>query len=236
MLDATFFENDKKVVFYATGSKGASIHLTGVSVTSDENDDDDDEDEDYEEEEEEEVDQSASEEEEEYEAPAEKKERRRSNSFDSKTRKRSFEATRQESPEIVAEEDFTTPSRKKKKKKQKKSQNNEDNNFHVRMSGLKVRIVAQGEGKRLESGKKVRIQYKAMLKDGTVFDESKPDEPLIFRCGTNSIIPGVDEGVTGMRVGEIREMILPSELGYGEKGIPDVVPKNATLKFEIQRV
>jgi len=233
VLDATFFENDQRVKFYATGSKGACLHLTGVMVTSEEGG----EEEDYVPGDEKNVFSSMSDSSSEEDKP--KGDRKRSSSFEDKKRKRSFEAVWV--PKIVDEEDFTTPSKKKSKKKKKKSQNSSEDDdfehdFHVRKSGLKLKVKKQGEGKSLTSGKKVRIHYKAMLSDGGVFDASEEGKPLVFRTGSQAIIKGVDEGVIGMKIGEIRQMIIPAELAYGEDGIDGIVPPNATLKFEVQRV
>ena len=254
VLDATFFENDKSVVFYATGSgskgsKGASLHLTGVVVTSDETEED-------QEEEEEENDaeiegfrmgesqemfpsdqaDSDSDEADDDWVPLKSAQRKRSSSSENKKRKLEDSSESSSSEEEYVE----TPKQKKRKKKKSRSNSNGggewDDDFQVRKSGLKLKVVKQGHGKSSMSGKKVRIKYRAMLRDGTEFDSSKPDEPLHFRLGTQAIIQGVDEACVGMKVGEVRKVVVPPELGYGDEGIDGVIPPNATLKFEIERV
>ena len=250
VLDATFFENDKSVVFYATGSKGASLHLTGVVVKSDET-----EEEEEEEENDAEIegfrmgesqemfpsdqDDSDSDEADEDWVPLNSAQRKRSSSFESKKRKLK-DSSESSSSEEEEEEYVETPKQKKRKKKKSRSNSNGggewDDDFQIRKSGLKVKVVKQGHGKSLMSGKKVKIQYRAMLRDGTEFDSSKPNQPLHFRLGTQAIIKGVDEACVGMKVGEIRKVVVPPELGYGDEGIDGVIPPNATLKFEIERV
>ena len=68
---------------------------------------------------------------------------------------------------------------------------------------------------------------------GQQFDSSVGREPLAFTLGAGQVISGFDQGVTGMRVGGQRRLIIPPNLGFGTAG-SDPVPPNATLVFDIE--
>jgi FKBP-type peptidyl-prolyl cis-trans isomerase len=85
------------------------------------------------------------------------------------------------------------------------------------------------------SGKRLNIHYTGTLADGKVFDSSETRKaPLSFVLGTGQVIPGWEKGVEGMKVGERRRLTIPANLAYGEKGIGNIIPPNATLIFEIE--
>jgi len=72
----------------------------------------------------------------------------------------------------------------------------------------------------LETAKKgdsVKIHYTGRLDDGEVFDSSKDREPLSFTLGSGQVIPGFDEGVTGMAIGEEKTIKIPHTQAYGER-------------------
>jgi peptidylprolyl isomerase len=75
------------------------------------------------------------------------------------------------------------------------------------------------------------------LADGTKFDSSlDAGQPFEFTLGAGQVIPGWDEGVTGMNVNGTRLLVIPPELAYGASGYPPTIPANATLTFEVQLV
>jgi FKBP-type peptidyl-prolyl cis-trans isomerase len=87
----------------------------------------------------------------------------------------------------------------------------------------------------VQQGDTVTCHYTGRLADGTVFDSSKTrNEPFTFRLGIDGVIKGWAEGVTGMRVGQKRQLIIPPELGYGANGAPPSIPGGATLTFDIE--
>jgi peptidylprolyl isomerase len=103
-------------------------------------------------------------------------------------------------------------------------------------SGLYYRDIQVGTGAVAESGSPVTVFYSGALQSGFVFDGTKPgDPPLAFRIGRGRPRPiaGFEQGVTGMRVGGKRQIIIPPELGYGRAG-NDPVPPNAVLVFTVE--
>lgn len=70
---------------------------------------------------------------------------------------------------------------------------------------------------KVKSGDKVKVHYHGKLTDGTTFDSSEGREPLSFEVGSGQVIPGFDEGVTGMEVGEKKTINIPYDQAYGEK-------------------
>ncbi|HEX4589182.1 MAG TPA: FKBP-type peptidyl-prolyl cis-trans isomerase [Gemmataceae bacterium] len=102
-------------------------------------------------------------------------------------------------------------------------------------SGLKYTDEKEGTGKEAKKGDTVEVHYTGWLKDGTKFDSSKDrGQPFSFRLGAGMVIKGWDEGVAGMKEGGKRKLIIPPELGYGQRGAGGVIPPNAELTFEVE--
>lgn len=100
---------------------------------------------------------------------------------------------------------------------------------------LKINVLQEGFGRPAETGDEVLVHYTGTLLDGMKFDSSiDREEPFSFFLGFGSVIPGWEQGVLGMRVGEKRELVIGSELAYGESGFGEMIPLNATLIFEIE--
>ncbi|VFV24354.1 peptidyl-prolyl cis-trans isomerase FKBP2 isoform X1 [Panthera pardus] len=84
-------------------------------------------------------------------------------------------------------------------------------------------------------GDVLHMHYTGKLEDGTEFDSSLPqNQPFVFSLGTGQVIKGWDQGLLGMCEGEKRKLVIPSELGYGERGAPPKIPGGATLVFEVE--
>ena len=107
-------------------------------------------------------------------------------------------------------------------------------------SGLQYEDTVVGEGAEAKAGAYVTVHYTGWLRndDGTKgpkFDSSKDrNDPFEFALGAGMVIRGWDEGVQGMKIGGTRQLIIPSELGYGSRGAGGAIPPNATLIFDVE--
>jgi len=101
---------------------------------------------------------------------------------------------------------------------------------------LKIEILKAGTtGQRAEDGHTVIVHYTGTLTDGTKFDSSlDKGQPFSFILGEGEVIPGWEQGVLGMQVGEKRKLTIAPELAYGEMGIPGVIPAQAILIFTVE--
>lgn len=105
-------------------------------------------------------------------------------------------------------------------------------------SGLYFIKTASGKGKQAVKGSTVQVHYKGMLIDGKEFDNSyQRGEPIELEVGKGMVIPGWDEALQMMKVGDKAKLIIPSKIGYGERGAGGgVIPPYATLIFEVEMV
>lgn len=105
-------------------------------------------------------------------------------------------------------------------------------------SGLQYIVVERtkdANAMKADSGKMVYVHYTGFLTNGTIFDSSvERGEPINFQLGTGSVIKGWEEGIGLMKVGDKLRLIIPSKLGYGERGAGGVIPANATLIFDVE--
>jgi peptidylprolyl isomerase len=106
-------------------------------------------------------------------------------------------------------------------------------------SGLKIIDTQPGTGASPKTGQTCVMHYTGWLyEDGTKgkkFDSSVDrNEPFEFKIGVGQVIRGWDEGVSTMKVGGKRTLIIPPELGYGARGAGGAIPGNATLIFDVE--
>jgi len=101
--------------------------------------------------------------------------------------------------------------------------------------GMKIEIIKEGSGVAITNGQTATVDYVGSLTDGKIFDASRNhgDSGFSFLLGAGQVIKGWDQGVLGMKVGEVRKLTIPSELAYGANGIPGTIPGGATLVFEV---
>lgn len=103
---------------------------------------------------------------------------------------------------------------------------------------LKIEVLREPqdpESTKAAAGHTMLVHYVGTLTDGTKFDSSRDRKDFFtFKLGEGQVIKGWDEGLVGMQDGEIRKLTVPAHLGYGEKGVPGLIPPNATLVFEIE--
>ncbi|MCL6753852.1 FKBP-type peptidyl-prolyl cis-trans isomerase [Nostoc sp. CCCryo 231-06] len=110
-----------------------------------------------------------------------------------------------------------------------------DANAVTTPSGLKYVELKEGTGATPQPGQTVEVHYVGTLEDGTKFDSSRDrGQPFSFKIGVGQVIKGWDEGVSTIKVGGRRQLIIPSELGYGSRGAGGVIPPNATLLFDVE--
>lgn len=102
-------------------------------------------------------------------------------------------------------------------------------------SGLQYEQIVKGEGPSPQPGDVVAVHYRGTLEDGTEFDSSySRGEPSVLPIGQGRVIDGWEEGIPMMNVGGKARLTIPPELAYGEQGVANVIPPNATLIFEVE--
>lgn len=121
--------------------------------------------------------------------------------------------------QIQAGKDFLTANKKK-------------DGVQVTESGLQYRVMNAGSGASPKENSQVTVHYTGKLIDGTVFDSSVGSEPATL--GVNQVIPGWTEALQRMKVGDKWELVIPSQLAYGEAGRPPVIGPNSVLVFEVE--
>jgi peptidylprolyl isomerase len=110
-----------------------------------------------------------------------------------------------------------------------------ESDFTTTPSGLKYRDMVVGTGSSPTSGQTVTVDYTGTLTDGKKFDSSRDrGQPFDFRIGVGQVIKGWDEGVSTMKVGGRRELVIPPELAYGSRAVGGVIPANSTLIFDVE--
>jgi FKBP-type peptidyl-prolyl cis-trans isomerase FkpA len=100
-------------------------------------------------------------------------------------------------------------------------------------SGIVITMLTEGTGASPKATDTVKVHYRGTLTDGKEFDSSyKRGQPTSFPL--KGVIPCWTEGVQAIKVGGKAKLQCPSPLAYGTRGIPGVIPPDATLTFEIE--
>lgn len=107
------------------------------------------------------------------------------------------------------------------------------------IEGVKITVLQEGAGDVAKSGDTVAMNYTGKLMNGTVFDSNVDPkfqhvEPFVFTIDVGMVIKGWDVGVTGMKVGEKRNLEIQPDYAYGATGAGGVIPPNATLSFDVE--
>ncbi|XP_026961922.1 peptidyl-prolyl cis-trans isomerase FKBP11 isoform X1 [Sagmatias obliquidens] len=85
-------------------------------------------------------------------------------------------------------------------------------------------------------GDTLHIHYSGSLVDGRIFDTSLTRDPLVIELGQKQVIPGLEQSLLDMCVGEKRRVIVPSHLAYGKRGFPPSIPADAELHFDVELI
>ena len=105
--------------------------------------------------------------------------------------------------------------------------------FETTPSGIQISMLKAGKGATPKALDTVKVHYQGTLEDGTVFDSSyKRGQPAKFPL--SGVIPCWTEGVQKIKLGGKAHLVCPPDLAYGSRGIPGVIPANATLIFEVE--
>jgi peptidylprolyl isomerase len=108
-------------------------------------------------------------------------------------------------------------------------------NYTTTSSGLQFASIRVGEGPAVQKGQVVSVHYTGWLENGEKFDSSfDRNKPFQFKVGEGKVIKGWDEGVAGMKKGEVRQLKIPANLGYGARGAGSKIPPNAPLVFQVE--
>lgn len=101
--------------------------------------------------------------------------------------------------------------------------------------GIQIEELREGTGAEARAGNSVTVHYVGTLTDGKKFDSSRDrGRGFSFRLGAGEVIAGWDQGVAGMKVGQLRRLTISPDLAYGARGFPPVIPPNSTLVFEVE--
>ena len=104
-------------------------------------------------------------------------------------------------------------------------------------TGIRYIVEREGQGDVAQPGDMVSVVYVGTLLNGRIFDRiSDPSRPFTFRLGRDVVIQAWDDSLERMKKGERRLVIVPPEMGYGTRGMPPRIPRDATLVFEMELV
>ena len=120
----------------------------------------------------------------------------------------------------------------------------EDRKSQTGKTTLEITEVTAGTGTEARPGRRVVMNYSGWLyhpdkpqHHGRLFDSSGVQgKPFEFTIGANEAIPGWDDGISGMKVGGKRTLVVPPAMAYGRRGYGDTIPPNATLVFDVELV
>jgi peptidylprolyl isomerase len=112
-----------------------------------------------------------------------------------------------------------------------------DDDYETTDSGLKIAVLNEGSGEEAaELGDNITVDFTIWVADGERYftGSSTSGQPFTYPIGSGAVFPGWDEGVTGMTVGEKRQLLIPAELGLGTESVGDIVPANSDLLMQVE--
>lgn len=102
-------------------------------------------------------------------------------------------------------------------------------------SGIELMMLKKGKGPKVKKGKIVEVHYTGYLQNGNIFESSLlRNKSVSFISGAGLVLKGWEDAISGLRAGDVVQISIPSELGYGENGRPPLIPPNAKLFFNIR--
>lgn len=109
------------------------------------------------------------------------------------------------------------------------------NNKQKLQIGVKKRVDPEKCKVKSRKGDILHMHYTGKLEDGSKFDSSLDrNQPFVFTLGTGQVIKGWDQGLLNMCEEEKRKLVIPADMGYGDRGAPPKIPGGATLIFEVE--
>ena len=111
-----------------------------------------------------------------------------------------------------------------------------ESRFRKSSTGLMTVTLKEGSGTSAANGKRIKVRYTGWLSNGKKFDSSLDrSQPFEFTLGAGRVIQGWEEGLSGIRPGERRQLIIPPSLGYGDRQVGEI-PPGSTLIFNVEAV
>ena len=103
-------------------------------------------------------------------------------------------------------------------------------------SGLYIRDLQDGTGDPTVAGDVMVVDYDGWVHDGTLFDSSRNPgrEPFVVVAGSDGVIDGWREGLVGMRMGGVRQLVIPPQLAYGVQSPSPLIPAGSVLIFNVE--
>jgi len=115
-----------------------------------------------------------------------------------------------------------------------KTKNKQNQQFTVLPNGVCYEVLVAGTSKKPTSKDTVKVHYKGMLLDGTVFDRSEPaQEGVVFAL--SAVIPGFAQGIEGIGEGGRVKVYIPADLAYGDRAV-GTIPAGSSLIFEVELI
>ena len=108
--------------------------------------------------------------------------------------------------------------------------------MQLQPSGLYIRDLEVGTGNPVVAGDLLVVHYSGWVHDGTLFDSSRRAgrTPFTVEAGSSGVIAGWQEGLLGMRLGGVRQLVIPPDLAYGAQSPSPLIPPGSVLIFEVE--